>query len=233
MKIKENIAEVKRRIFLTCTKINCDPRTITLVAVSKGRSIDEIKQAIEAGITHLGENRVQEAVIKYAALRNTEYGIRINWHMVGHLQTNKVKDAVKIFDLIHSIDSLPLAKEVDKQANKLNKIQDVLIEIKTSPEISKFGFNPEQIIEVIKEISGFKNINIKGLMTIAPRVDDPEQARPYFRRLRGLLEEINTKGITQQAMRILSMGMTEDFEVALEEGANMLRLGRAIFEGQK
>jgi pyridoxal phosphate enzyme (YggS family) len=150
--------------------------------------------------------------------------------MVGHLQTNKVKDAVKIFDLIQSVDSLHLAEEIDKQAAKINKIQDILIEVKTSPEATKFGLQLEVVIEVIKGITKLKNLNIKGLMTIAPIVDNPEKARPYFRLLRELGDKINESRITNHESRILSMGMTDDFEVAIEEGANMVRLGRAIFD---
>jgi pyridoxal phosphate enzyme (YggS family) len=222
--IKENVLKIKERISLICTKINRDPNTISVVAVSKGRTIDQIKEAIDVGITDIGENRVQEAVSKYKEIRNTEYARRIKWHMVGHLQTNKVKDAVKIFDLIHSVDSLHLAEEISKQASKINKVQDMLLEVKTSPEIAKFGLKPNEVIEVIKDIVKLKNINIKGLMTIAPVVDNPEKTRPYFRILRELKDTINN-------MPYLSMGMTDDYQVAIEEGSNMIRLGRAIFEG--
>ena len=222
--IKENVLKIKERISLICTKINRDPNTISVVAVSKGRTIDQIKEAIDVGITDIGENRVQEAVSKYKEIRNTEYARRIKWHMVGHLQTNKVKDAVKIFDLIHSVDSLHLAEEISKQASKINKVQDMLLEVKTSPEISKFGLKHNEVIEVIKDIVKLKNINIKGLITIAPVVDNPEKTRPYFRILRELKDTINN-------MPYLSMGMTDDYQVAIEEGSNMIRLGRAIFEG--
>ena len=222
--IKENVLKIKERISLICTKINRDPNTISVVAVSKGRTIDQIKEAIDVGITDIGENRVQEAVSKYKEIRNTEYARRIKLHMVCHLQTNKVKDAVKIFDLIHSVDSLHLAEEISKQASKINKVQDMLLEVKTSPEIAKFGLKPNEVIEVIKDIVKLKNINIKGLMTIAPVVDNPEKTRPYFRILRELKDTINN-------MPYLSMGMTDDYQVAIEEGSNMIRLGRAIFEG--
>jgi len=147
--------------------------------------------------------------------------------LVGHLQTNKVKDAVRIFDLIQSVDSLRLAAEIDKQAAKINKIQDILIEIKTSPEATKFGLKPNAAIEVIKEIAQLKNINMKGLMTIAPLVDEPEKTRPYFRQLRELRDYLRAMNYE---LGILSMGMTDDFEVAIEEGSNMVRIGRAIFE---
>jgi pyridoxal phosphate enzyme (YggS family) len=216
--VKDNIAKIKGRI----------PGHITIVAVSKNRAPEEIKEAVEAGITDIGENKVQEALLKFPELRTMGYSIRT--HMVGHLQTNKAKEAVKIFDLIQSVDSLRLAQEIDKQAAKINKIQDILIEVKTSPEATKSGLKPDEAIEVIKQIAKLKNVKIKGLMTIAPVVDNPEKSRPYFRMLRELRDKINRLRTTPCELRILSMGMTDDFLVAIEEGADMVRLGRAIFE---
>lgn len=228
--IKDNVRRIREYIFWICSKINRRHHSITIVAVSKGRTCEEIKEAQEAGITDIGENRVQEALIKYNELRTMNYKLRT--HMVGHLQTNKVKDAVKIFDLIQSVDSMRLALEIDKQAAKINKIQDVLVEVKTSPETTKFGLEPEEAIGVIKEIVKLKNINIKGLMTIAPIFDDSEKTRPYFRMLRELKDKINTLHLTPCTLDTLSMGMTDDFKIAIEEGSNMVRLGRAIFERQ-
>ncbi|MDP2938140.1 MAG: YggS family pyridoxal phosphate-dependent enzyme [Candidatus Omnitrophota bacterium] len=222
--IKENVSRIRQQILKVCSKINQDPGKITIIAVSKGRGAEEIKEAIAAGITDIGENKVQEALAKHKELSTIDYRLStVKWHMVGHLQTNKVKDAVKIFDLIQSVDSVRLAEEIDKQADKINKIQDILIEIKTSPEESKFGLKADEAIEVIEDIVKLKNINIKGLMTIAPLVDNPEKTRPYFRLLRELRDRVNE-------LRVLSMGMTEDFQIAIEEGSNMIRLGRAIFE---
>ncbi len=244
--IKENVFKIKERISLICSKINKDPKRITIVAVSKGRTPEQIKEVIEAGITDIGENRVQEAILKYNNLTpNTQYPIPIKWHMVGHLQTNKIKEAIKTFELIHSVDSIHLAAEINKQAARINKIQDILIQVNTSSKGAKFGLKPDETVEVIKEIAKLKNINIKGLMTIAPIVDNPEKTRPYFRMLRELKDEIGKFGICpanfnmrrDPAMReklgfgILSMGMTDDYEVAIEESSNMLRLGRAIFDG--
>lgn len=223
--IRENILRVRERIRSTLSKYNRAPDSVTIVAVSKGRAIEQINEVVESDITDIGENRVQEALAKYKQLTT------IKWHMVGHLQTNKVKDALRIFDLIQSADSLHLAKEIDRQASKINKIQDILIEVNTSGEATKFGFRPKESIEAIREVIRFKNINIKGLMTIAPIVDNPENSRPYFRMLRELKDKINTLHITPYTLHILSMGMTEDFEVAIQEGSNMIRLGRAIFEG--
>lgn len=227
---RDNLLKVKERIACVCAKFNRDPSQVAIVGVSKGRTVDDIRQAIAEGITEIGENKVQEARLKYNELSNIGYRLPvIKWHMVGHLQANKVKEAVKIFDLIQSVDSLHLAVEIDKQASRINKIQDVLIEVKTSPEAAKFGLNPEEAIEVIKEIPKRKNINLKGLMTIAPAVDNPNKARPYFKILRELLNKINELPVAGYQLRILSMGMSDDFEVALEEGSNMVRLGRAIF----
>jgi len=229
--IKENVSSIRQRILKVCSKINQDAGKITIIAVSKGRALEQIKQAVEAGITDIGENRVQEAILKYNNLTpNAQHLTPIKWHMVGHLQTNKVKDAVRIFDLIQSVDSVHLAEEIDKQAHKVNKVQDILIEIKTSPEETKSGIKPDEAIKVIPELIRFKNINIKGLMTIAPVVDEPEKTRPYFRLLREFRDTINELRITDYGLRILSMGMTDDFEVAIEEGSNMIRLGRAIFK---
>ncbi|MDD5594804.1 MAG: YggS family pyridoxal phosphate-dependent enzyme, partial [Candidatus Omnitrophica bacterium] len=227
--IKNNISLIKEKIALICAKIKRDPALIALVAVSKNRTLEQIKEVVDAGITDIGENKVQEALIKYSSVLGTPYAVRIKWHLIGHLQTNKARDAVKIFDLIHSVDSPRLAREIDKQAAKINKVQDILIEVKTSPEEAKSGLKPEEATEVIKEISALKNIKIQGLMTIAPLVDNSEKARPYFSQLKELLDNINAAHTTPQALQTLSMGMTDDFEIALEEGANMLRIGRAIF----
>ena len=236
--IRENISKIKERISSICSRINCDSNSITIVAVSKGRTIQQIREAIEAGITDIGENRVQEAVLKYNDMRYAICDKQIKWHMVGHLQTNKVKDAARIFDLIQSVDSLRLAEEINKQARQINKIQDILVEVKVSPEATKFGFEPEEVIKATKEISQFKNLNIKGLMTIASMVDNPEKTRSYFKKLRELREQINALSTIdyplpdgRQGLSTLSMGMTDDFEAAIEEGSNMIRLGRAIFEG--
>ena len=223
--ISENVLKIKERVSLVCSRVNRDPASITIVGVSKGRSVAEIKEVVASGITDIGENRIQEAIAKYNELRAQSSQLRaIKWHLVGHLQTNKVKEAVKIFDLIHSVDSLRLAKEIDKEAKKENKIQDVLIQVNTSGEKTKFGLRPDEVTGVINQVAELKNINIVGLMTIAPLVDDPGRTRSYFRKLRELKDKL-------YELKILSMGMTDDFEVAVEEGATVLRLGRALFEG--
>jgi hypothetical protein len=224
--IEENIRKIKERVALVCSRVDRDPAAITIVAVSKGRSVQEIEEAAAAGITGIGENRIQEAALKYKELT----GAQIKWHLVGHLQTNKAKDAVKIFDLIQSVDSPHLAVEIDKEAAKINKVQDILIQVNTSGEVTKFGLKPDAAVEVIKEITGLKNISIKGLMAIAPLSDNPEQTRPYFRALRELRDKLVQLWTVDCGLWTLSMGMTDDFEVAIEEGATMLRLGRALFE---
>ncbi|MFH0913570.1 MAG: YggS family pyridoxal phosphate-dependent enzyme [Candidatus Omnitrophota bacterium] len=228
--IKDNILKVKERISLICARINREVSSVSIVAVSKGRTPQQIKEVIEAGITDIGENKVQEALTKHRELSTGDWRLStVKWHMVGHLQTNKVKDAVRIFDLIQSVDSLRLAETIDKEAAKIHKRQDVLMEIKTSPEATKFGLKPGEAIKVMEEIANLKNINIKGLMTIAPLVDSPEKARSYFKVLKDLKDKINARRTTHDEIQILSMGMTDDFEIAIEEGSDILRLGRAIF----
>lgn len=224
MAIAENILKIRQGIVDACGRVNRSPGEITIVAVSKGRSAGEIKEAFTCGITEIGENRMQEAAPKFQGLRAINPGLRT--HMVGHLQSNKAKEAVKIFDLIQSVDSLHLALEIDRQAARINKRQDILLEIKTSEEITKFGIMPEGLEVFMDEAAKLKNLHIKGLMTIAPLLNNPEEARPYFRQLKELLSLLKGKGF---GLNVLSMGMSDDYKVAIEEGATMIRLGRAIF----
>jgi len=241
--IKENIVEIQRRISSICSGAKRDPGSVAIVAVSKGRDVSRIEDAVRCGITHIGEKKVQEALSKYKVLSTIDHAClpdrqgpsTITWHMVGHLQTNKAKDAVRIFDLIESVDSLHLAEEIDRQAARIHKIQDILVEVDTAHDKSKFGINPEGAGEFLKEILSFGNIRVKGLMTIAPAVDDPEKARPYFSQLRKLLNEINDINETNDnnappRLTVLSMGMSADFEVAVQEGSTQVRLGRAVFD---
>lgn len=243
--VKQNLSAIKTRIVSACAKAGRSSQEITLVAVSKGRTLEQIKEAIAEGINDIGENRLQEALPKYNAQRITpacpvgrQNAQPIKWHMLGHLQTNKAKEAVQLFDLIQSVDSLRLAEEINRQSEKLKKIQDILVEVNISADASRFGVKPEQAEEVIKEMSEFKNLNIKGLMGIAPIVDTPEKTRPYFgilKNLRDIIRDSRTTNhesrITNHEPLILSMGMSSDFEIAIEEGSNMLRLGRIVFEG--
>ena len=220
--IKDNIASIRKRIAASCFRAGRDPSSVKIVAVSKASGIEEIREAVSCGITDIGENKVQEALQKNYELRFTDYGLRIKWHMVGHLQRNKVKDAVRIFDLIHSVDSLRLAEKIDAEAGKISKVQDILLEIKTSPEAAKSGLSAQEAGEVVEKIADLKNIRLNGFMTIAPAVNNPEEARPYFRMLKDLRDKIND-------LRHLSMGMTDDFEIAIEEGADIIRVGRGVF----
>ncbi|MCX5668845.1 MAG: YggS family pyridoxal phosphate-dependent enzyme [Candidatus Omnitrophica bacterium] len=215
--IKENIERIRGRIASVCARVKVNPHKITIICVTKGRPVSQIQEAVGLGLKHIGENRVQEALEKYKQIPD------IKWHMVGHLQSNKVRDALEIFDLIHSVDSVSLARHINQQAFKMNKIQDILLEVKTSPELRKFGFKPEMLAEVYEEITEFQNVKIKGLMTIAPLVDNADETRPYFSKLRQLRDKLNSGWL-------LSMGMSSDFEVAIEEGADIIRVGRAIFE---
>lgn len=220
--IAENIQRVRERIDAVCSKIKRDPGKITLVCVAKGRSLAEIEEAARSGIKDVGENRVQEALLKYSGMPQTGRAM-LKWHMVGHLQSNKAKDAVKIFDLIHSVDSIELVQEINKQAAKINKVQDVLLEVKTSPESTKFGFIPEAVSDARRQMLQLINIKVRGLMTIAPLGDNAQASRPYFAQLRKLRDSLNPEWT-------LSMGMSDDLEVALEEGADFIRIGRAIFQ---
>lgn len=228
-RISRNIERIRQVVSALGAAREKSQEEITILAVTKGRTVDEIKEVIAQGIADIGENRVQEALVKYNALPGSRYAMRLKWHMIGHLQTNKVKEAVRIFDLIQSVDSPRLAQAISKEAGKINKQQDILLEVQTSPEKSKFGLKPQEIPEVFKEISSLPHIEVKGLMTIAPFTDNPEISRSYFKILRELSEKINWRQEAACRGPILSMGMSGDFAVAIEEGANMIRLGRAIF----
>jgi pyridoxal phosphate enzyme (YggS family) len=192
--------------------------------VTKTVGVAKIQEALDAGITHIGENRVQGAEPKIKALKDRA---DITWHMIGHLQTNKVRRVVELFHVIHSVDSLRLAQEINKRALQHEKVMDVLFEVNVSGETSKYGLSGGELVPVVREVAQFEGISLKGLMTMAPFVADSEETRPYFRKLRELFLMLKEKGIGQ--MEYLSMGMTNDFEVAIEEGANIVRIGTAIF----
>lgn len=202
-----------------------DPKTIRLVAVSKTVPANRVKEAVEVGVTDVGENYVQEARSKFNALA----AYPISWHFIGHLQSNKAKYAVRIFDLIHSVDSIKLARELNKQSEKVNKIQDILIQVNVGQEKSKSGIYAKDTYDLIKEIALLKNLSIKGLMTMPPFFDAPERVRPYFSELRRLRDRIAKENLPGVHLDELSMGMTGDFEVAIEEGATLVRIGTAIF----
>jgi len=221
--IKLNIDSIKQRIAAAAKLAGRDPLSIKLMAVTKTVEPELIGKAIEAGLTMLGENYVQEAKDKIAI-----FGDRAQWHMIGHLQTNKAKYAVKLFDCVHSVDRLELAQELDKRAGQINRKLNVLIEV-NSGEQSKSGIEQTQALELVRQVAHLPNLSVRGLMTMAPYSDNPENSHPYFKALRELRDEINRAGIAGISMEELSMGMTDDFEVAIEEGATIIRIGRAIF----
>jgi len=222
--IAANIGKIRQRIATAAARCNSAPDSIKLLAVTKTVSPLAIEQAIEAGITALGENYIQEAREKIAVI-----GQRVQWHMIGHLQTNKAKHAVNLFDYIHSVDRLELAVEINKRARMIGRKINILIEINISGEKTKNGIPAVKSIDLIKEVSGLENVSVRGLMTMAPYSANPENSRPYFFELRNLRNKIISAGITGIQMEELSMGMTDDFEIAIEEGATIVRIGRAIF----
>ena len=222
--IKNNLEIINKKIRKAALKVNRNPEEIKLVAVTKTATTEQIEEAINAGVKIIGENRVQDAKKKYQI-----FTADVEWHLIGHLQTNKAKYAVEIFNCIHSVDSIKLAQEIDKRSLQFGKIMDVLVEVNVSGEETKYGIKSEEVETFLKEISEFPRIRIRGLMTIAPIVEDKEEVRPYFRKLRELSEKIKSKNIENIKIDYLSMGMTEDFEIAIEEGANMVRIGRGIF----
>ena len=203
-------------------------QTVKLIAVTKNNDIYAMREAIDAGIKVVGENRIQEALDKKKELNRT-----VEWHLIGHLQTNKVKQAVLNIDLIHSVDSERLAVEINKVANSLNKVQEILVQVNVVNEISKFGLNIEQVNSFIKTISQHENLKVVGLMLIAPYYENPEEARPIFRKLYEQFMEIKNQQILNVEMKWLSMGMTNDYQVAIEEGANIIRVGTGIFGQRK
>lgn len=224
MDFKKRLENVKDRINKAAFKCGRDPESIHLVAVSKTISANRVREAIMAGVTTLGENYVQEARNKFNILGT----FPVSWHFIGHLQSNKAKYAVRLFDLIHSVDTLKLAHELNKQANKVNKVQDILIQINISKEPSKSGSDIQNSANLIKDILLLENLSVKGLMAMPPFFNNPEKARPYFTALRVLRDQIQ-KVFPGIVLNELSMGMTGDFEVAIEEGATLVRIGTAIF----
>jgi len=223
--LKERLERIKKRIADTATGCGRDPETIRLVAVSKTIDADRVTEAIDAGVVNLGENYIQEARDKFNALVHRP----VQWHFIGHLQSNKAKYAVRMFDLIHSVESLKLAKALDKAARKNDKVQDILIQVNISREETKSGIAETDAVDLVTQISGLENIRVNGLMTMPPFFDAPEQARPFFHQLARLRDRIIDCNIPGVSMDELSMGMTGDFEVAIEEGATLVRIGTAIF----
>lgn len=222
--LKENLQKVESKISASCDRSGRRREDVTLIAVSKTKPVETLKEAYDMGIRVFGENKVQELIDKYEALPKD-----IHWHMIGHLQRNKVKYIIDKVDLIHSVDSVRLAETIDKEAKKHNLTANVLIEVNVAKEDTKFGVLPEQLDILIDEISHFSNIRVLGLMTIAPFVENAEENRAIFSRLHKLSVDIASKNIDNVNVGLLSMGMTNDYEVAIEEGATMIRVGTGIF----
>lgn len=225
--IKENLSEIEKKIQAACERTGRTREEVTLIAVTKTKPVEDIREVIDYGINDIGENKVQEILMKYP-----EFQEQLIWHMIGHLQTNKVKMIIDQVDLIHSVDSLKLAAKINDEAKKIDKVQKILIQINIAEEESKFGLEVDDVEELIRDIAKLPNIMIKGLMTIAPFVEDSEENRGIFRQMTQIFVDINKKNIDNVIMNTLSMGMTNDYEVAIEEGSTMVRIGTAIF-GQR
>lgn len=225
--IREQIEQVRENIEKACKRAGRDPGEVTLIAVSKTKPSSMVAEAFEAGALDFGENKVQEILAKSPVLPDS-----IHWHMIGHLQRNKVKQVIPHVCLIHSVDSVRLARQIEEDAAALNLTVSILLEVNVADEESKFGFSKEEVLPALLEISSFSHVNVKGLMTIAPFVDNSEDNRKHFKELNHLLVDIKQKNIDNVTMDVLSMGMTGDYQVAIEEGATMIRVGTGIFGGR-
>lgn len=222
--IAQNIRQVESRIDAACSRSGRDRQDVTLIAVSKTKPVSMLMEAYDCGCRHFGENKVQELVDKYEQMPKD-----IKWHMIGHLQRNKVKYVVDKAYLIHGVDSLRLAEEISKEAIKKNIIAHILVEVNVAGEETKFGTSGEEALALVRKISDLPSIQVEGLMTIAPYVENPEKNREYFKSLYQLSVDISGKNIDNVNMDVLSMGMTGDYEVAVEEGATYVRVGTGIF----
>lgn len=222
--IKEHLTEVKERIEQACIRSGRNPGEVTLIAVSKTKPVPMLEEAYAAGARDFGENKVQEILEKYPEMPEDA-----RFHMIGHLQTNKVKQVVGKAVLIHSVDSLHLAEKIEQEAAKRDLTVDILLEVNVAREESKFGLMLEEVIPLLEEVKNLPHVRVRGLMTIAPNVENPEENRKHFKKLYQLYVDIKSKNIDNGTMSVLSMGMTGDFEVAVEEGATMIRVGTGIF----
>ena len=220
--VKEEIAQALKR-----RRTQFDSDDVTLIAVTKNHDVTMMREAIDLGIDEIGENRIQEASEKFTTLDR-----KVKWHLIGHLQTNKVKSAVKMFDLIHSIDSIHLASTVDRAAKLINKVQDILIQVNLAKEESKTGIEIEKLDELIEKVEECENLKLCGLMMIAPNYENVEQCRPLFRQMYEIFQQLKGRNLDKAEIKYLSMGMTHDYKIAIEEGANVVRVGTAIF-GQR
>ena len=222
--IKENLEEVREKIRQACQRSGRREEDVTLISVSKTKPVDMLKEAYEAGSRDFGENRVQEIMEKYGQMPED-----VRWHMIGHLQKNKVRQVIDKAVLIHSVDTVELAEQIEKDAAKRDLTVDILLEVNVAEEESKFGFRTEEVEAAVMKIKEFPHVHIKGLMTIAPFVSNSEDNREVFKKLYQLYVDIRSKNIDNVNMGVLSMGMTGDYEVAVEEGATMIRVGTGIF----
>ena len=222
--VKENLKNVEGKVRETCIEKGIDYKNVTIVAVTKTVDTDIIKEAIDAGVTDIGENKVQEIQRKYEDIKGLA-----NVHMIGHLQSNKVRHIIDKAKLIHSVDRISLMKEISKRAKAADIVSNILIQVNVSGEETKYGISIKEVEEFIKSSAKYDNIKIKGLMTIAPFTEDPEETRYVFRALKEKYDELSKKVFKNASMEYLSMGMTNDYAIALEEGSNMLRVGTAIF----
>ena len=222
--LKDQLQEVEKRIQAACDRAGRKREEVTLIAVSKTKPVETLQEAYDLGVRIFGENKVQELTAKYEALPKD-----IHWHMIGHLQTNKVNYIIDKAELIHSVDSLKLAETIEKEAAKHDLIADILVEVNVAEEESKFGMKMEEVIPFVEKVSAFPHVRVRGLMTIAPFVEDPEENRSIFADLHKLYIDIKKKNHDNDTVSVLSMGMTNDYEVAIEEGATMVRVGTGIF----
>ncbi|MFN0085359.1 MAG: YggS family pyridoxal phosphate-dependent enzyme [Blastocatellia bacterium] len=227
--VAARLAAIEERIAGACRRAGRDRMEVTLVAVSKTVGPERIREAIEAGVRVLGENRVQEAAEKIPLLSLAGSAPRPEWHLIGRLQSNKARRAVELFDAIHSVDSLKLGVRLDSLAGEMGKRLRVLVEVNAAGEESKAGVPPGEVLPLCEQLQRLPHLRLRGLMTVPPYLEDPDALRPYFRRMRGLREEARAAGIVGADFRDLSMGMSNDFEAAIEEGATLVRIGTAIF----
>ena len=226
--VAQRIAEAREKVERACERAGRGIEDVTVMAATKGRSVPEIVEAVEAGIGDVGENYVQELLDKKVELDKAGYS-DICWHAIGHLQRNKVRYVVPFCSRIHSVDSMRLAREIDRRAARIDRTQPVLLEINISGEESKFGIAPEQAAQLAEQVMELEHLDLRGLMTMPPYTDSPEDSRPLFKALRDLAEELVSLGIAGEAMSELSMGMSDDYQVAIEEGATTVRLGTVLF----
>ena len=229
MSIKENIDNVLEKVSAAAVRSGRNPEDITVIAVSKTVDADRAREAAEGGLINLGENRVQELISKYEQLSD----IDVKWHLIGHLQKNKVKYIIDKVDMIHSVENLELANEINKRALQHNITANVLIELNIGEEESKFGIGEEGVYEFLKSMEQFENIRVLGLMTVAPYSENPEDVRWVFKKMKKISDKISGMKLKNTEMKFLSMGMTNDYEIAIEEGANIVRIGTAVFGERK